>query len=406
MKRNVGILAALLWGAGAWCLCQGGDNILQLNNTISFGYDDNYYQANTNKTSTFEIMESPELVASINRENTYLSLRYNPNFTWYTGTNIERRYVFQNQLDANWNQTLSPRLNFTLAEIFRAAQQPELLDRNNALIYPNQSYIENTLNGNLGIQLQESLTLNFSGRMYLLNYDNLDVGTNGNYTIFSGGFSLRQEVSKATAVSLSFNDDNTTYKEATVRGANTVSAGLGVDHTFSPRLLGSIAGGWQLKSFQLASINGQNSPYWNFSLTYIFDPRLRLTAGAGYSLWEADIGNYASQERLSGFASLGYDISTRLSFYLSGGVTHGTYLADQVAIPGNVFMEGANQTSVTGQTAQYGGVDVIYQASARLAYQFNRSNFVDLNYSYSTLNSDLRPNFYRNIYGVDWRISF
>ena len=406
MKRKVWILAALLWGSGSWCLCQGGDTMIQLNNTVTFGYDDNYYQSKTNKTSTFALVEQPELLASINRENTYFGLRYDPSFTWYSSTNIQRRYTFQHAFDANWNQTLSPRLNFTLAEIFRAAQQPELLDRNNAMVFPNQSYIENSLNGTLGIQLRESLRLDFSGRAYLLDYSEKDVGTNANYTIYSGGAALRQEFGKATAVSLSFNDDNTIYKDANIRGANTASAGVGIDHTFNPRLLGSIGGGWQLKSFQLDSINGQNSPYWNFSLTYIFDPRLRLTAGAGYSLWEADVGNYASQERLSGFASLAYDMSARLSLYLSGGVTHGTYLADQVAIPGNVIMGGANQTSVTGQTAEYGGVDVIYQASVRLSYQINRHNWVDANYGYTTLNSDLRPDFDRNTYSVDWRISF
>lgn len=402
-KSMLVVACSVLAGVGAWGL--GSDNLVSLNNSVRLQWNDNYYQSPTNKTSTGIISDSPEIMANINRENTYIGLHYRPSFLWYLNSDIDRRTSVQHELDANWNQTVSPRITLSVSEALRRGVEPQLLDRNNALVFPDQSYFENTLNGTLGIQLRESTRLDASGRYYYLHYDDETVATNSNYSIASAGLALRQELSKATTVSGSVNYDRVAYRAFSVRSAETVSLGVGVDHAFGPRLLSSLSGGYQIKSFDLSSISGQDSPYGNFSLTYLFDPRLRLTAGASYSLWEADIQNYASQERLTGYASLGYDISARLNFYASGGVTRGKYNADQSVLQGPVIIEGANQTSVTGVSV-IDGVDTIYQFSARLSYQINRNNWVDIGYAYTTLTSDLRPNFDQNTYDVSWRISY
>lgn len=407
MKKIVLIFTTVAAGVGV-SLGLGANNDIQLNNSLRFSWDDNYYQAKTNKTSTGSITEQPEIVANYNRETTYLGLHYRPSFTWFLNPDIDRRQTVQHELDATWNQTLSPRFSFTLTDTLRRGLQPELLDRNNQFVFPDQSYLENSLGGSVGIQLRETTRVDVSGRYYDLRYDEAAVASNNNYKIYSGGLTLRQEISKATSVMGMLNFDSVTYTATgsyAARSSSTTSAGVGLDQVFSPRLLGSISGGWQYRGFELSSISGQNSPYGNFSLTYLFNPRLRMTAGAGYSLWEATIQPYASQERLSSFASVGYDITARMSFYISGGVTRGKYLAEQAANQGSAIVEGANQTSVTGQPV-IDGVDTIYQAGARLAYQLLRHNWVDIGYSYTTLSSDLRPDFDKNIYDVGWRVTF
>lgn len=406
MKKNVAILTFFTLGSGA-CWGLGANNNIQLNNALRFSWNDNYYQATSNKTSTGAIIEQPEILANYDRETTYLGLRYRPSFTWYTSSDV-RQETLQHELDANWRQTLSPRFSFTLADTFRKADQPELSDRNNQLIYPDQSYVENSISGSIGIQLRQSTRLDISGRYYLLNYDDKVVATNNNYDISSVGLTLRQELTKSTSIFGLLNYDTTTYHDLgafMVRNATTTSIGAGVDQIFNPQLIGSISGGMQIKSFELSSVNGQNSPYGNVSLTYLINPRLRLTAGGGYSLWEAQIQPYASQERLTAFGSVGYDITSRISFYISGGITRGEYLAEQAASQGDISIAGANQTSVTGQTV-IDGADTIYQASARLNYQINRHNWIEAGYGYTTLTSDLRPEFDKNVVDVGWRMSF
>jgi opacity protein-like surface antigen len=403
MKKTIVAFVALVLGSGA-CFGLGANNNIQLNNSLRFSWNDNYYQTTTNETSTGAIIEQPEILANYNRETTYLGLRYRPSFTWYTNPDIERQETLQHELDANWNQTLSPRFSFTLAEIFRMADQPELLDRNNQLVYPDQSYVENSISGSLGIQLRQTTRLDISGGYYLLDYDNAAVATNNNYDILSAGLTLRQEVSKSTAVFGLLNYGAVSYRDTsanTVRNAATTSVAVGLDRIFGQRLIGSVMGGMQAKSFELSSIDGQNSPYGNVSLTYLLNPRLRLTAGGGYSLWESQIQPYANQERLSAFGSVGYDISSRISFYVSGGVTRGKYHADQAA-----NQDGISVAGVETGTIVIDGVDTIYQASARLSYQINRHNWIDAGYGYTTLASDLRPEFDRNVIDLGWRISF
>lgn len=405
MKTIKVVVAGVVLATGtSWGI--GADNLFTVNNTIQLQWNDNYYQAPTNKTSTGIISEQPEITANYNRETTYIGVHYRPSFLWYLNSSIERQQTVQHELDANWNQTISSRLTLSLGETLRRGVSPEMLDRNNALVFPDQSYLENTLNGTAGIQLRESTRLDASGRYYLMRYDNITLATNQDYSMASGGLALRQDLSKSTTVSGSFNYDQVAYRAFSVRSSQTISIGGGVDHSFGPRLLGSLSGGYQLKSFDLTSINGQNSPYGNFSLTYLFDPRLRLSAGANYSLWEADISNYASQERLSAYASMGYDMTARINLYASGGVTRGQYHADQAVIQGPVQpLVDVNQTFATGQ-APIDGVDTIYQFSARLSYQLDRHNSLNCGYGYTTVISALRSEFSQNTYDVSWRVTF
>jgi hypothetical protein len=389
MKKIILIVAGLLAVGTSWGF--GDNNQIVFNNTVGLSWNDNYRQTSSNKISTGIITETPELTLNLVGKKTSFSLRYGPSLTWFTSDQVERQQTVQHQLNASLNQYFSPRLSLMLSESFRRGVQPELLDRNNALVQPDASYNENSVNGVVGIQLRSSTRLDVSGRHYILSYDTEQYSTNSNYSILSGGVSLRQEVSQATTVSGNLNYDNTTYRRVDARSASTVSLGMGVDHTFGPRIIANASGGWQLKNFESSLISGQNSPYGNLSLTYIINPRVRLTGGASYSLWEADISPYASQERLTGYFALGYDITSRLLLNVTGGLTHGKYLAEQVYMDVPTAM---------------GGNDNLLQAGIRLAYQLNRHNWLDVSYSHNKGSSDLRDDFDVNAYSIGWRFVY
>ncbi|MCX7009797.1 MAG: hypothetical protein NTY53_21570 [Kiritimatiellaeota bacterium] len=135
MKKSILIMAVMLT-SGSLCWGLGDDNTIVLNNNLGFTWNDNYYQTKTNKTSTGAISESPEVVANLNRGNTYIGLRYRPSFTWYTDNAVRNQSV-QHELDASLNQFFSQRLSLSANETFRRGLTPELLDRNNALVSPD-----------------------------------------------------------------------------------------------------------------------------------------------------------------------------------------------------------------------------------------------------------------------------
>ena len=398
--KKYALMVMMLIVAGGVAKGLGVNNTVVVGNTFGFSWNDNYYQSASNKTATATITDSPEISANYSREGGYYGLNYKPEFVWFSNGDISRRQTLQHSLDVNMNQAFAKRFNLNLTETLRRGVMPELMDRNNVLINPDQSYLENTFGGALGIQLREKTLLNFSGRYYVVNYDEEAVATNSNYNIVSSGLSLRQVISSQTTVNGVINYDQANYRAATARSAATLSLGGGIEHSLGARLLTTLNAGYQLKSFDLTSINGQNSPYGNASITYIFDPRLRFTGGLGYSLWEADIQSYASQVRVTAYGSASYDVSSRCTLVLSGNATRGNYHADQA-----VVLPTVGETSAGGAQA-VDGTDTMYSISTSLSYQFLRHNWFTLNYAHNKVDSDLRQKFDVNMFGCSWRISY
>ena len=395
MKRMkwAGSFLAILGLTAGVSLGLGSKNNLQINNNLRLEYDDNVYQANSNKIASFKVVDQVEFQFNLNRESTFLGLRYRPSFIWWENREAARTDALQHEADVVFNQVFSPRLSLSVSDNFRRGLQPELLDRNNARIQENQDFIANTLNGTLDIALSQKTRLDVAGRYYLLEYDNESL-TNSNYRVATGGLTLRHQLSGLTTISGDARYENVSYGGID-RDTQSMYLGAGVERTFSARLLGSLSGGLQAKTFSASGLDSKNSPYGNISLTYLPTALLRFTLGAGYSLYETDIFPYANQERLTGYASLGYDITARLAFYLSGAVTQGKYNQKYIV-----------QNGATSAAQDINGTDTILQASARASYRLNRSNWLGAGYGYTSLTSDLREEFTRNQYDVNWTIQF
>jgi len=376
-------------------LGQGGKSHWQVNNNLRLEYDDNVYQAHTNKTASLKILDQLEGIYNLNLNNTFLSVRYRPTFTWWENREAARTDFLQHEASVVLNQVFSRRLSLSLMDTFNHALQPELLDRNNARVQENQDFNANSANGTLTLALSQQTFLDVAGRYYLLNYNN-DVLSNLNYRVWTGGLSLRHQLSGMTTISADGRYEDTSYSGIN-RGAQSVFLGAGIEKTFTARLLGSLNGGVQAKTFNAGGLASKNAPYGNVSLTYLPTALIRCTVGAGYSLYETDIYPYANQERLTGFASVAYDITSRLSLYLSGALTRGQYNEKYIVSGGPV---------VTNTIEEINGSDLILQTSARLTYRLNRSNWLGIGYGYTALTSDLREDFDRNQYDVNWTTQF
>ena len=372
----------------------GDKHNLQINNNLRLEYDDNVYQANTNKTASFKVIDQLEILFNLNLENTFLGLRYRPSFTWWENHEAARTDALQHEADIVFNHVFSPRMSLGLSDNFRLGLQPELIDRNNGRIQENQDFYANTLNGTLDLALSQATRLDIDGRYFFLQYKN-EKQANSNYRVATGGLTLRHQLSSMTTVSGEARYENVSY-DGLDRNSQSVFLGAGLERTFSARLLGNLSGGLQVKSFSAPGLDSKNSPYGNISLTYLPTALMRLTLGAGYSLYETDIYPYANQERLTGYASLAYDVTARLAFYLSGAVTRGTY--DQ-----QFYVRSGSSTNTV---QDINGNDTILQVSARASYRLNRSNWLGAGYGYTTMNSDLREDFVRNQYDVNWTIQF
>jgi len=181
------------------------------------------------------------------------------------------------------------------------------------------------------------------------------------------------------------------------RGSDSLYVGGGLEQIFTPRLLGSVRGGYQRKEFNDDAISSEDAPYVDGSLTLLPFKNLRLTAGVGYSMYEADIFPFASQNRLKTYASVAYDITSRLSWYLTGGYTLGDYEAQQ-AIRGDARYDGRIKD----------GEEETIQVSTRIAYQLNRHNWIEAGWQYVDFQTDyeFRVPYERNRLHLGWKFQF
>ena len=376
----------------------GEKNAFQVNNRLRFEYDDNIYEAETNKTDSFKIIEEVEILVNFSLQRTFVSLRYRPSYVWWDKREPDNKDL-QHEFDFVLNQTFTPRLTLSIIDTLRRGLSPEI-EEAGSIVRENQDFFYNTINGTLGVVLRPATRLEASGRYVALRYDNDNVATNDDFDLVVGGLSLRQQVVAETTLLGDLRVEKVTYDNSD-RNSQTISGGVGVEQIFSPNLLGNLNVGYQGKTFESDDLGSETTPFGDVGLTFLPSPATRLSLGAGYSLYEADVFPYASQKRAQVYASLAHDVNARLSLYLSGGFTRGDYKAD-------------NSVRTDGEITVKDGHEDIFLGSFRVTYKIGKSNWLEAGWQYQDFKSglkyindeDLRVSYTRNRVDLGWRIQF
>jgi predicted porin len=377
------LLAAEAGSGGDW---------LTVANRLRLEYDDNVYETNTDKTDSFKIIEEVELGVTFNFEPTFITLRYRPTLIWWE--NREPNDTDWNQdFDIVINHRFSEKLSLGVKDTFRRSEIPQEIDRGTT-VSESGDFTYNVADGNIDYRLRPRTSMLVGGRYTMLRYDEDIVADTEDYDIWSSGLTIRQDVTDMSKLLVDYRYEETEYTEdgASNRGSDTQYIGIGLEQVLGASFAGTFRGGYQMKQFEDDGLDDADDPYADVTLTYLFSPRTRFSAGAGYSMFEADVYPFASQDRTIFFASVAHDLTARLSLYFAGSYQISEYKEDQIV---------ANDLSLP---SDYGGDEDIIQGSARVAYQINARNSVELNYQYVDLSSDLREEFDRNRVSIGWRL--
>ena len=394
-------LFVLVIADAAWA--GDGAKPFQINNRLRFEYDDNIYQTEEDKESSFKIIEELEFLVNFNLQNTYIGVRYRPSYVWWDERPSDST-DFQNELDFILNQTFTPRLSLSVVDTLRRGESPKLRDDDDNVVRENSDFYYNTLNGTLGYLLRPATRLELAGRYVALRYDEDNYSDSEDFDLYVGGLTLRHQIVPETTLIGEFRGESVEY-EGPDRGSKSIYVGGGVEQIFSPSLIGNLVGGYQRKEFNDGDIDSQGTPYVDASATFLPTPATRISAGVGYSMYETEVYPFASQDRAQMYASIAHDFTARVALYLSGSYIIGDYSADQaLAEP-----DPANPTV----TAKDGEEDTL-QLSARVTYQINRSNWLEAGWQYSDFTSDLeynngtkmREDFVENRIDVGWKTQF
>ena len=366
-----------------------GGNWLSVGNRLRLEYDDNVYESQDDKQDSFKIIEELELGVTLNFEPTFITLRYRPSFTWWDKREPDDTDL-HHDLDLVINHRVSPRLSLGLKNTFRDAQVAEAIDRG-TVVREEGNYIYNVTDGNVDYRLFPRTFMLVGGRYTTLQYDEQSVADTEDYDIWSAGVTLRQNLTDLTRLMADYRFESIDYS-GDDRGSDSDYIGLGIEHVLGASFVGVLRGGYQSKDFNDEAVEDADEPYFDATLTYIYSPRTRFSAGGGFSMFEADVYPFANQDRTIFFASVAHDLTAKISAYLSTSYQLSEYDADQKI------------TTDVATPDTFSGDENIMQASARLAYQVNARNSLELNYQYIDLDSDLRDDFDRNRVSLGWRL--
>lgn len=359
----------------------------QIKNRFRVGWDDNVYEVEKDKTDSFKIIEELELLLNMDMEQTFFGARYRPTFIFW-GDRDPDDTDFHHEADIVFAHNFTPRLSLNAKNTLRIAELPELIDRG-TVVREKDDYTYNLIDGVLGYRLSDPTRIEVGGRYTILRYDEDAVAETDDYDIAAAGVTLRHQLQRETALSGDLRLEQTDYTDTESRSSESIFVGGGLEQIFSPNLVGSVRGGIQNKSFDDDAIDDENAPFGDISLTYLPSPKTRITGGVGYSMFEADVFPFASQDRLLSYISLSHDLTARIQLFLAGSYQNSQYDGDQTIDDPN--------------TVPTDGDEDVMQGSARLSYMLNRKNYLEASIQYLDFNSDLRNDFDRTRVELGWR---
>ncbi len=392
----------------------------RLMNKLRFEYDDNYDQLDKDPRASWKTVEEVELQLNMSLEQTFIGLNVRPSFVWWENRPGDST-DFQCYADLILNHNFSRRVSVSVRDSFRRAEEPELIE-NGETYRENGDYYYNSTDLSLSMLLQPKWYLDLNGGYVLIRYDETEIANENDYNKYKAGTRVRYQMVPETELSANLDYENLDYLDSKAsRSSTSLFAGLGVEHMFTPNLMGSLRGGLQRHESKDAFSEEQNRPYGDMALTILPSPATRISLGGGYAMTETDVYPYTDQEQFTGYASFSYDITAKLTLTMSGSYAKGDY--DAESLPNNATVGDLPEREYQKIKEQYPDIpdstpldedyvksiadksEEVYRFGTSLSYQINRINWLEVGWRFSSMDSELRDDYERNIYHAGWKIN-
>jgi len=363
---------------------------LKISNFLNLEYDDNVYETGTDKQDSVKISESIELGVTLDKDPTYLTLRYRPVFVWWSDREPDDNDVHHN-VDAALDHAFSPRVSVNGKNLLRLAEQPEEINRG-TVVRENGDYLYNESSLNLDILALSRTHLVLGGRYTLLDYDDEDTSITDDRDIVAAGVTVRHKLTDLSNIIADYRREELSYdnaETADLRDYESDFVGLGFEQ-MTGDFTGIFRAGYQSTKYTNEDLDDASEPYGDITVTYSFSPRTRFSLGAAYSTLESSVGEFASQNRTIFSASVFHDVTAKISLLLGGSYRLGEYDVDSRV--------------VDNPDAPAEGDEEVTQLYTRASYKLDARNSLELNYSYYDLASDFGDEFDRNRIALGWRL--
>ena len=414
-------MRAIRWAMAAGLMAStaamgAGPRNVSFETRLRLGYDDNVNRTEEDRQGSFTTAAGATISGALRLDRAFLSLRYSAGLTWFENRRSDQDVDWSHSVDFTWNQTLSRRFSFGITDVFRYVDRPEVFrDDGVTLQRRDATYIYNSLHGTLSSVLTTRTRLDTSGRYIILRYDERVTAEREDYNTLVGGLTLRGQLTPDTSGFLDARAEQMDYPKAgrvqanpiempgadadvvqravPDRSADTLSFGLGLDQVFSPGLVGLFRAGVTHKQYEAANTGSSTWPYAEANVTLSPNPAFRVALGISHSLYQSSVVTYVNQRRTAGTLRLGHDLTARLQANLSAALVFSRY--DQDESVDDITVEQARDGDETAVTF-----------GARLSYRLGNRNrhWLEAGWARTDLASDIRDDYYRNVYDLAWRM--
>lgn len=360
------------------------DNIFTGNNRVDIDNADGDNNPSTGadqrKQSSFGFEVTPGIRFSFPLENTTISAGYTYGLRYYEDR-PGRSYDQFHLADVQLNHAFNERYKVSLFDNFAIAQEPEQVGGspgapNSQLLRAEGSNLRNTagLDFTAAIAPQWSAVLGYRNSYF--DYDAQQFGDFLNRIEHLPSLGIRYQLSPKTVTSLNYQYGDNNYKTANERDSTSHYFFVGVDHSFTARLVGALRAGAQFIEWNNAQ-GGQRgdatNPYIDANLTYSYSEGSTAQLGVRHGRNATDLVGVLDQQSTLVYGSINHQITARLRASVVGQYQN----AEFVGITDGQGADGSSEDYVSlGFTLNY---KINSYLSAEAAYYFDRlSSKIDL----------------------------
>lgn len=218
-----------------------------------------------------------------------------------------------------------------------------------------------------------------------LNYEDNAIGQFENRFENSFGNQFRYLILPSTSAVVEYRFQVTSYVDNPSRDSTTQFILAGLEHTFDPRLSGSLRAGAQFRDFDQGG--SRSSPYFEGSLHYTLGKQTNVLWTNRYGIEEPEDAGSQSRETFRTGLTASHSFTPRIRGSLTGNYQHSTY-----------------QSNAAGPGI---GTEDIFDLGLSLRYSITRYLGVQAGYNYTDVSSDIVFREYsRNRYWAGLNVTF
>lgn len=347
-------------------------------------FSDNRDGLKNHKESNLDLFIEPRADYRLrNGDRTTLDLAVLPMLKWHSNPRTAEEGAPQHDTELfgtaamELMHQLSERFTVSLGDAITYNDDPQISNGGTSVRESN-NHIWNLLHAGVDGEITETVSAGAKGSYSLKRYSDSTVAADQDEDIYDSQLYMKDKLGSGYGILGFVGYSDFKNKSTTIaRGSSVISAGAGVEKTFSPDFFGKVTAGYQHGEYDSSDLSGIDTPNGTAELTFRKASDTRFHVGGSYGLYAPYVRPYSIQTLTAITGGIDHDIVNSLTVSLNGQYGRGKYKSEGATLPG--------------------GNDDMIMVGVSATYRLNQNWSVWGGYTYENWDSDVRESFDRNM---------